>query len=78
MSTMGQQTETGRTEFWRLKRVIQMTGLSQTEIYRQIAAGRFPVPRKYPDSKMNFWLSDEVERWQMSVLGLDEYDMLLG
>lgn len=63
-------------EFWRLKRVCQVTGLSKTEIYRRVEAGRFPQPRKYPDSIMNFWPSTTIVAWQAEVLG--GYEDLLG
>jgi predicted DNA-binding transcriptional regulator AlpA len=64
-------------EFWRMKTVVAKTGLSKTEIYRQVEAGRFPPPRKYPGSIMNFWLSTDVIAWQRSVVGADEFDALL-
>lgn len=55
-------------EFWRLRTVIAVTGLCRSEIYRRIAAGTFPRPRKYPDSAMSFWVSSEVQEWQRSLL----------
>jgi predicted DNA-binding transcriptional regulator AlpA len=55
-------------EFWRMKRVIAVTGLSRTEIYRRVAAGYFPLPRKYLDSIMNFWLSTDIKKWQLQQL----------
>ncbi|WP_083274626.1 AlpA family phage regulatory protein [Novosphingobium resinovorum] len=72
MVPMGQQLE-----FWRLQRVCEVTGLSKSEIYRRVDEQRFPAPRKYPGSSMNFWPSNVVQNWQMSVLG-DGFEELLG
>jgi predicted DNA-binding transcriptional regulator AlpA len=55
-------------EFLRLRDVKQRAGLSRSEIYRRIAAGRFPQPRKYPGTTMTFWLSTEVQAWQQEQL----------
>lgn len=76
MVAMGQQT----LEFWRLKRVMEVTGLSKTEISRRVAAGTFPKPEKYPDSIMNFWPSTRVQAWQRGVLAevADDFADLLG
>ena len=58
-------------EFWRLPVVMQKVGLSKSEIYRRIAAGTFPKPRRYPDSDKTFWLSRDVLQWQMEVVGIE-------
>lgn len=55
-------------QFLRMPQVIQQVGLSRSEIYRQIAGGRFPAPRKYPSSRKSYWLSTEVRDWQESAL----------
>jgi len=55
-------------EFWRLPRVKAATGLSKTEIYRQVMEGRFPRPKKYPGSTMSYWLSTDVRQWQADLL----------
>lgn len=59
-------------EFWRLNTVTQKIGLSKSEIYRRVAAGKFPKPRRYPDSDKTFWLSSDVIQWQQQVVGLEE------
>jgi len=41
---VGKPTPDRRTDLWRLPEVIDRTGLSQSSIYRHIAAGRFPRP----------------------------------
>lgn len=76
-------------EFWRLPRVIEVTGISRSEIYRQIRFGEFPPSRSYKGcANARFWLSTEVQGWMASQIGEaewaalhrqpDEYDALLG
>ena len=66
-------------EFWRLPRVLQVTGLSKSEIYRQIAEGLFPASRAYSGAgSRRFWISTEVQRWQAEQVGEDEWSALLG
>jgi predicted DNA-binding transcriptional regulator AlpA len=64
-------------EFWRLKRVCEVTGLSKSEVYRRVAAGQFPPPHKYPGSGMNFWPSVDVQSWMLKILG-EQFESLLG
>ena len=59
-------------EFWRLPTVIEKTGLSKSEIYRRVSDGRFPKPRRYPDSDKTFWLSRDVVEWQLVALGIED------
>ena len=64
-------------EFWSLKTVVAKTGLSKTEIYRQIPKGTFPASRPYADNpKRRFWPSVEVIAWQRRQVGSD-FDALL-
>ena len=64
-------------EFLPLKTVVQRVGLSKSEIYRQIEAGKFPRSRAYKDNaRKRFWLSTEVQNWQRDQVG-DEFDVLL-
>lgn len=58
-------------EFWRLETVTQKVGLSKSEIYRRVAEGTFPKPRKYPNSEKTFWLNRDVLTWQLQVLGIE-------
>lgn len=56
-------------EFLPLKEVVKKVGLSKSEIYRQIADGRFPSSRPYKDNpKRRFWLSTDVAAWQQEQL----------
>ncbi|MCE7031732.1 AlpA family transcriptional regulator [Lysobacter sp. GX 14042] len=38
------------------------TGLSRTEIYRQVKAGTFPAPVKI-GSRSSAWIASEVDSW---------------
>lgn len=51
-------------EFWRLPVVEQKSGLSRSEIYKQVSSGRFPKPRSYKQSSKSFWLATEIRKWQ--------------
>lgn len=60
-----------------MKRVVEVTGISKTEIYRQIATGRFPAGRPYKSNpSRRFWVSTEVAAWQREQVG-DDFDALL-
>ncbi len=60
------------TQFLSLARVIELVGISRSEIYRQIKAGSFPQSRAYKDlEKRRFWLSSEIKAWQQGQLGAD-------
>lgn len=64
-------------EFLAMRRVVEMTGISKSEIYRQIAAGRFPAGRNYKNNPhRKFWVSTEVVAWQREQVG-DDFDALL-
>jgi predicted DNA-binding transcriptional regulator AlpA len=52
-------------EFWSLKRVVEVTGVSKSEVYRLMKLGRFPKSNAYRDTpKKRFWLSNDVKQWQ--------------
>lgn len=55
-------------EFLRIDRVLELTGLSRRQLYRDIAAGGFPRGRNYPGKKITFWLLSEVREWQRDQL----------
>lgn len=40
-----------------------ITGLSEMTIRRLIAKGKFPKPRKYPDSQLSFFVYGEILDW---------------
>lgn len=64
-------------EFWGTRRVLEIVGLSKSELYRLMAEGDFPKPRKYRGKEKNFWPSSEVVAWQRAQIGDDEFEALL-
>ena len=46
----------------RLREVVQLTGLSQTTVWRRERAGEFPRRRRL-GANLVAWRSDEVEAW---------------
>jgi predicted DNA-binding transcriptional regulator AlpA len=64
-------------EFWGLRRVMETTGVSKSELYRLMRAGQFPQSRPYQHSpKRRFWLSSEVRSWQMTQIGQGDIQSL--
>ena len=47
----------------RLKEVLEMSSISRSELYRQVAEGRFPRPVKVGLRAVRWWQS-EVEAWR--------------
>ncbi len=43
----------------RIRKVTEITGLSESTIYRLISAGKFPKPFK-PSARINLWVIPEV------------------
>jgi len=74
---------TQHTEFWPLARVLEISGISKSELYRLIRAEQFPASHGYTHSpKRRFWMSHEVKAWQERQIGaplpVGEFDDLLG
>ena len=46
----------------RIESVIQLTGISRSEIYRRIAAGTLPKPIKL-SPRVSVWRRDEILAW---------------
>ncbi len=67
-------------EFWRLPKVIAVTGLSRAELYRQVGEGRFPKQRRYPGTQKTYWLASEVRGWMDIVLSgaMPDFESMLG
>lgn len=54
-----------RVEFWSLTRVVEVTGISKSEVYRRVKLGQFPRSHKYRDGeRRRFWISTEIMAWQ--------------
>lgn len=52
----------------RLKQVMEITGLSRTEIYRRIQAGLFPKQTRQ-SHKVAVWRGTEIAAYQERVFG---------
>ena len=52
-------------QIWRLKKVMEQTGLGRSSIYNFIKAGEFPKPIALGDRAVG-WLASEVEEWILS------------
>ena len=48
-----------------IKEVVQRTKHGERTIYRLVAEGRFPKPRK--SGSRNFWIPSELEEWAVSL-----------
>lgn len=53
-------------QIWRLKKVIDQTGLGRSSIYKLIQEGCFPKPVPLGSGRAVGWLSSEVEGWIMA------------
>ena len=57
------------TEFLALRRVIEITGVSKSEIYRLMSEGKFPASHGYRHSpRRRFCVSHDVQAWQQQQL----------
>jgi predicted DNA-binding transcriptional regulator AlpA len=65
-------------EFWPLQRVVQITGLSRSEIYRRQKESSFPRARPYKNSSRVFWVSSDVREWMRGQLADVSVDGLIG
>lgn len=43
--------------------VERLTGLKRSTIYRRMADGTFPLPRREPASRSVRWIESEVQQW---------------
>ena len=46
----------------RIGRVLEVTGLRRSSLYRKIAAGEFPLPVKIGE-RASAWVASEVSQW---------------
>jgi len=72
MEKSGKADKTDR--FLRLPAVIRITGRSPSAIRRDVAAGRFPAPRKIGPRAVA-WLLSEIEEWRDSCKPSGERDV---
>ena len=55
-----------KTRLLRLPEVSRLTGLSRSSVYRLIAQGQFPKPRKLT-AHASAWREDEIQKWMDSL-----------
>jgi prophage regulatory protein len=61
MEALGMATQEPR-RFIRIKEVLSITSLSQSELYRRIKAGTFPAQVKLAPGH-SVWVQSEVDSW---------------
>jgi prophage regulatory protein len=49
--------------FLRLDAVLARCGISRSTLYRLVAEGRFPSPRKIGGTRISVWLSTDIDQW---------------
>jgi prophage regulatory protein len=47
----------------RLPAVMEMTGISESSVYRLVREKKFPQPIHVAVPKMTAWVSDDIENW---------------
>jgi len=52
-----------QSSFLRLDAVLARCGISRSTLYRLIAEGRFPAPRRINGTRISVWLSSDVDQW---------------
>lgn len=58
--------------FLRLPQVADRVGRSGRQIYRMVAAGDFPKPRRQ-SHRVSVWYENEVLDWQRQQMDVDQY-----
>jgi len=53
----------------RLPAVLQRTGLSRSQLYRLIAAGKFAPPHHLAGTRASAWSSEDVNQWIRQQIG---------
>ena len=53
----------------RLPAVMEMTGISESSVYRLVQEKKFPKPVHVAVPKMTVWPSDVIEQWVQDQLG---------
>jgi prophage regulatory protein len=52
----------------KLDEVEAATGLKRSSIYQKMNEGRFPRAHKAPGGRAVLWWSDEIEKWQETLV----------
>ena len=53
----------------RLPAVMEMTGISESSVYRLVREKKFPQPVRVAVPKMTVWPSDVIDKWVQDQLG---------
>ena len=62
------ETQMGEDRFLRIKEVVEKTTLSRTTIYRRIAEGSFPAPKRL-SHRVSVWSMAAVDQWMEAAVG---------
>lgn len=62
MVSQGNALDTHMTQILRPREVFKRTGLSRSQIYADIAAGKFPKPIRLSARRVGF-VEEEIENW---------------
>ena len=57
------QFSTDSVKLLRLPAIMEMTGISESSVYRLVREKKFPQPVHVAVPKMTVWPSDVVEQW---------------
>ncbi|HIJ85442.1 MAG TPA: AlpA family phage regulatory protein [Magnetococcales bacterium] len=64
---MGEKRSQTKPLLISIKRVMDLTSMSKSGIYKQISMGKFPHPKKTPGIRRVFWVEHEVLDWIQAV-----------
>ena len=57
------QVSNASVKLLRLPAVMEMTGISESSVYRLVREKKFPQPVRIAVPKMTVWASDVIEQW---------------
>ena len=57
------QVSNSSVKLLRLPAVMEMTGISESSVYRLVREKKFPQPVHVAVPKMSVWPSDKIEQW---------------
>ena len=63
------QVSNSSVKLLRLPAVMEMTGISESSVYRLVREKKFPQPVHVAVPKMTVWPSDVIEQWVQDQLG---------
>ena len=63
------QVSNSSVKLLRLPAVMEMTGISESSVYRLVREKKFPQPVRVAVPKMTVWPSDVIDKWVQDQLG---------